>query len=99
MIVQEKTMAEGMLDGTPEDEGDEDVEKPEIESPEALAAAAAFASAAVAIAARQDADVARSAKIFLDQQVLLIETRRRHLKDEQALRLSRLLDQSREGKL
>ena len=85
-------MAEGLLGGVL---GDED-EKPEAEARESLAGAEAFAAAVAAIASRQDPEVARKTAVFLDQQSLLLETQREHLKDEHAARLHYLQGQARE---
>jgi tetratricopeptide (TPR) repeat protein len=72
--------------------GGED-EQRETEAPQALAGAEAFAAAISAIASRQDPGVARKTEAFLDEQTLLLETQRRHLEDEHALRLEHLAHQ------
>lgn len=85
-------MPEGLLGGIL---GDED-EKPGVEAPEALAGAEAFAAAVAAIASRQDPEVARKTAAFLDQQSLLLEAQREHLRDEHEVRLAHLRNPLRE---
>jgi tetratricopeptide (TPR) repeat protein len=76
----------------------EEEEKPEVEAPEALAGAEAFASAVAARLSGNDPEVARKTAAFLDKQTQLLETQNEHLKDEHALRLTRLRNQlSEEG--
>ena len=84
-------MAEGLIGGTL---GDEE-EKPEVEAPGALAGAEAFAAAVAAIASRQDPEVARDTSAFLKEQTRLLQTQRRHLDDEHALRITQLRHQSK----
>jgi hypothetical protein len=79
-------MAEGLVGGAL---GDEE-EKPEVEAPGALAGAEAFAASVAAIASRQDPEVARDTSAFLKEQTRLLQTQRRHLDDEHALRTTRL---------
>src|ERR1700733_2998066 len=88
-------MGEGLLDGIL---GEEE-EKPEVEPSEALASAAAFASAVAAIASRQDPQVALDTSAFLRDQSELLKAQRRHLEEEQALRLANLQGARREGNL
>ena len=84
-------MAEGLIGGAL---GDEE-EKPEVEAPGALAGAEAFAAAVAAIASRQDPEVARDTSAFLKEQTRLLQTQRRHLDDEHALRMTQLRHQSK----
>jgi hypothetical protein len=86
-------MAEGLVGGAL---GDEE-EKPEVEAPGALAGAEAFAAAVAAIASRQDPEVARDTSAFLKEQTRLLQTQRRHLDDEHALRTTRLSSMHRTG--
>ncbi len=82
-------MAEGVLGGVL---GGEE-EKPEIEAPQALAGAEAFAAAVAAKLSSSDPEVAQDTSAFLKEQTLLLETQRRHLEDEHALRLEHLAHQ------
>jgi hypothetical protein len=84
-------MAEGLVGGAL---GDEE-EKPEVEVPGALVGAEAFAAAVAAIASRQDPEVARDTSAFLKEQTRLLQTQRRHLDDEHALRMTQLGHQSK----
>ena len=86
-------MAEGLVGGALGDEK----EKPEVEAPGALAGAEAFAAAVAAIASRQDPEVARDTSAFLNEQTRLLQTQRRHLDDEHALRTTRLSSMHRTG--
>jgi tetratricopeptide (TPR) repeat protein len=83
-------MAEGLLGGVL---GSED-EKPETEAPQALASAEAFAAAVAAKLSASDSEVAHDTSAFLKEQTRLLETQRRHLDDEHALRLAHLAHQS-----
>jgi len=84
-------MAEGLVGGAL---GGEE-EKPEVEAPGSLAGAEAFAAAVAAIASRQDPEVARDTSAFLKEQTRLLQTQRRHLDDEHALRMTQLGHQSK----
>ncbi len=83
-------MAEGLFGGVL---GSED-EKPGTEAPQALAGAEAFAAAVAAKLSASDSEVARDTSAFLKEQTRLLETQRRHLDDEHALRVAHLAHQS-----
>jgi hypothetical protein len=84
-------MAEGLLGGSLQDDGDE---SHATAAADATVGAEAFAVAVAARLSGNDPGVAPKTKALLDKQSKLLEIQAKHLVDEHALRLDHLVRQS-----